>query len=148
MLAYDDEFLYLAINCRQAPGADYPAAEGPRPRDPDLRSRDRVEVLLDLDRDYATYYRLSIDHRGWPAEDCWGDSTWNPTWFVAAGTAEGTWTAEAAIPLDQLTGRYPRSQDVWALGIQRTVPGVGFQSWSTPAAATVMPEGFGYLIFE
>jgi hypothetical protein len=107
-----------------------------------------VDVFLDLDRDFATYYRLTIDQRGWPAEDCWGDSSWNPTWFVAAQTAEGTWTAEAAIPLDQLTGRYPASRDVWALGIQRTVPGVGFQSWTTPAATSVVPEGFGYLIFE
>jgi hypothetical protein len=116
--------------------------------DPDLASHDRVDVFLDLDRDYATYYRLSIDHRGWPAEGCWGDPTWNPTWFVAAHSAEGNWTAEAAIPLDQLTGRYPGPRDVWALGIQRTVPGVGFQSWTTPAATTVVPEGFGYLIFE
>ena len=148
MLAYDDEFLYLAINCRQAPGAEYPAAEGPRPRDPDLSAQDRVEVFLDLDRDFATYYRLSIDHRGWPAEGCWGDSTWDPNWFVAANTSEGIWTAEAAIPLDQLPGRYPASREVWALGIQRTVPGVGFQSWTEPAAAAVTPEGFGYLIFD
>jgi photosystem II stability/assembly factor-like uncharacterized protein len=148
MLAYDDEFLYFAINCRQAPGAEYPTTEGPRPRDPDLSSHDRVELFLDLDRDFATYYRLSIDHRGWPSEGCWGDSSWNPTWFVAADAAEGTWTAEAAIPLDQLTGRFPGPRDVWALGIQRTVPGVGFQSWSTPAAAAEMPEGFGYLVFE
>jgi photosystem II stability/assembly factor-like uncharacterized protein len=148
ILAYDDEFLYLAINCRQAPGAKYEKTEGPRPRDPDLSSHDRVEVFLDLDRDFSTYYRLSIDHRGWPSEGCWGDRSWNPTWFVAARSAEGTWTAEAAIPLDQLTGRYPGPREVWALGIQRTVPGVGFQSWSEPAAAAVMPEGFGYLIFD
>ena len=148
MLAYDDEFLYLAINCRQAPGAKYLASEGPRPRDPDLSSHDRVDVFLDLDRDFATYYRLSIDHRGWPAEGCWSDKTWDPTWFVAAHSAQGTWTAEAAIPLDQLTGRYPGPREVWALGIQRTVPGVGFQSWTTPAAAAVVPEGFGYLIFD
>lgn len=160
MLAYDDEFLYLAIKCRKAPGAKYPGTQGPRPRDPDLSARDRVDVLLDLDRDFATYYRLSIDHRGWPAEGCWGDRSWDPTWFIAArpvggavscpsdGNAEGTWTAEAAVPLDQLTGRYPQPRDAWALGIQRTVPGVGFQSWSSPAAAEVMPEGFGYLIFD
>ncbi len=86
--------------------------------------------------------------RGWPAEACWGDSTWNPTWFVASDAAEGTWRAEAAVPLDQLTGSYPSSRDAWAIGIQRTVPGVGFQSWSTPAAIDVRPEGFALLIFE
>ena len=67
---------------------------------------------------------------------------------MAAAASESAWTAEAAIPLGELTGEAPRSGQVWALGIQRNVPGVGFQSWTTPAAATVTPEGFGYLIFD
>jgi hypothetical protein len=74
--------------------------------------------------------------------------TWNPSWFVAADGDERQWCVEAAIPLEQLTGRFPRSGDVWALGIQRTVPGVGFQSWTTPASTAVVPEGFGFLVFE
>jgi len=124
------------------------AAPGPRPRDADLASRDRVELYVDLDRDYATYYRLAIDHRGWTAEDCWGDATWNPKWFVAAGSADGSWSAEAAIPLDQLTGEAPQKGAAWAIGIQRIAPGAGFQSWNTPAAVEVVPEGFGYLVFD
>ena len=148
LVAYDQEFLYLAVNCRRAPGVDYQAAGGPRPRDPDLSARDRVDFLIDLDRDWATYYRLSIDHRGWTGEACWGDATWNPSWFVAAASSGERWTAEAAIPLAELTGETSRGRRVWALGIQRNIPGVGFQSWTTPAAATVAPEGFGYLIFE
>jgi len=148
MLAYDAEFLYVAIKCRQAPGAKYETAGGPRPRDADLAAHDRVDIFLDLDRDFATYYHFSIDHRGWTAEDCWGDKTWSPKWFLAAKTEDGCWTAEAAIPLDQLAGRRPKPRDAWAMGIQRTIPGVGFQSWSSPAAPTVLPEGFGYLIFE
>jgi len=148
MLAYDAEFLYLAMRCPRATGVSYVEAEGPRSRDPDLSAFDRVDIFLDLDRDFATYYRLTIDHRGQPAEDCWGDRTWNPNWFVAARTDDDHWTAEAAIPMDQLTGRYPTSRTVWALGLQRTVPTVGFQSWTTPAATEVVPEGFGYLVFE
>ena len=147
-LAYDREFLYVAVSCRQAPGVKYPSASGPRPRDADLSGRDRVELFLDLDRDFVTAYHLVIDSRGWTAEDCWGDRTWNPTWYVAAAGTQGEWTAEAAIPLDQLTGRYPGSREVWAVGLQRTVPGVGFQSWSRPAATEAVPEGFGYLIFD
>jgi len=148
MLAYDGEFLYLAIEARRAPGAKYPSSQGPRPRNADLTEHDRVELFVDLDRDFTTYYRLAIDHRGWPAEACWGDGSWDPTWFVAAGTQGNTWTAEAAVPLDQLTGRHPTPGDAWAIGIQRIVPGVGFQSWTTPAAVAVVPEGFGYLMFE
>ncbi|MBN1589162.1 MAG: hypothetical protein JW888_06585 [Pirellulales bacterium] len=147
-LAYDDQFLYLACRCPQAPGAEDAVSSGPRERDADLSSHDRVDVLLDLDRDYVTCYRLTVDHRGWTGEDCWGDASWNPTWFVAAAAERGTWTVEAAIPLDQLTGRYPHSGDVWGLGAQRVIPGLGFQSWNTPASTTIVPEGFGYLVFE
>jgi hypothetical protein len=148
MMAHDDQFLYLAVTARQAPGAHYEPATGPRLRDADLSAHDRIDLFLDVDRDFVSYYHFAIDHRGWAAEDCWGDRTWNPTWFVAARSASGTWTAEAAIPLDQLTGRAPQPHEVWAIGIQRTVPGAGFQSWNTPAAVEVIPEGFGYLVFE
>jgi len=148
MLAYDDGFLYLAVRAVRAPGADYPQTAGPRSYDANLDGRDRVDVLLDLDRDFTTYYRLTVDHRGWTGEACWGDSAWNPTWFVAAGTDGDAWTAEAAVPLDQLTGQYPGSGTVWAVGLQRIVPGVGFQAWSEPAAPAIVPQGFGYLVFQ
>jgi hypothetical protein len=148
LVAYDREFLYLAVNCRRAPGAVYEPGDGPRPRDADLSMHDRVEFLIDLDRDWATYYRLSIDHRGWTGEACWADASWNPNWFVASHASEAAWTAEAAIPLTELTGESIQAQKVWALGIQRVIPSVGFQSWTTPAAAATAPEGFGYLIFD
>ncbi len=148
MLAYDKEFLYLGVRCPHAPGVTYAAGEGPRPRDADLSARDRVEVMLDLDRDYATYYRLAVDQRGYPAEDCWGDPTWNPTWFVAAGEEAHAWTAEAAIPLDQLTGRFPTSGSVWAVGLRRITPGVGWQAWEQTATTEIRPQRFGLLIFD
>ena len=179
--AYDDEFLYIAVTCRRATGVKYEPAPTPRPRDADLTAQDHVDVLIDIDRDFATYYRLSFDYRGFTADSLWGDTAWNPTWFVAADLTDDAWTVEAAVPLDQLTGgrrRHPpptgnpsdatrarcpchpkilirarcraavKSRDVWAVGVQRTIPGVGFQSWSTPASTQVTPEGFGYLIFE
>ncbi|MDI9444765.1 MAG: YCF48-related protein [Planctomycetota bacterium] len=148
MLAYDADFLYLAVRCRRAAGVDYAGVRGVRPRDPDLSQRDRVELFLDLDRDFTTYYRLAVDHRGFAAEDCWGDRSWDPTWFVAAGEEAGSWTAEAAIPLDQLTGSYPQPRSVWAIGLRRIIPGVGLQSWSMTTAGDVRPEQFGYLIFN
>jgi photosystem II stability/assembly factor-like uncharacterized protein len=164
MLAYDDEFLYVAVRCREQPGKSggEPAVDrsrflegdgsesrpSKRPRDADLSGQDRIEIFLDLDRDYCTYYRLAVDRRGWTNDSLWDDGTWNPTWFVAAKRDKGDWTAEAAIPLAELTGRPTKSRDVWAVGIQRVAPNVGFQSWSTPAAVTVLPDGFGFLVFR
>jgi hypothetical protein len=173
MLAHDDEFLYIAIRCHEPPSADGSEAKAQgdspifaetkigtvpetkigtvpvrRPRDADLSAHDRVEVFLDIDRDYCTYYRLAVDHRGWTSDSCWGDTTWNPEWFVAVRREKGQWTAEAAIPLAELVGRPPQPHDVWGVGVQRVAPGVGFQSWTTPAAVTVLPDGFGYLMFQ
>jgi len=148
-LAYDDEFLYLAARCTKSPDIEYPAAGATaRRRDTDLSHHDRMELYLDIDRDFSTYYRLTADHRGWPSDGCWGDPSWNPTWFIATGGDETSWTLEAAIPFEELTGRYPGERDVWAIGLQRIVPGVGFQSWTNPAAVEVIPAGFGYLVFE
>lgn len=152
MLAYDAEFLYLAAHCRASPAVEIaPSAGGPpspRPRDRDLTGHDRIELFLDVDRDFVVYDRLAVDDRGWTNDSCWNDTTWDPKWFVAANHADGGWTVEAAIPLAELVGRPPQSRDIWAIGIQRVLPGVGFQSWSTPAAVSVLPDGFGYLLFE
>lgn len=147
-LAHDREFLYVAVNCRKAPGVDYSKTDGTRQRDADLSGHDRIELFLDLDRDWTTAYRLVIDHRGWAAEDCWGSQAWNPRLFIAAADSDSSWSIEAAIPLAELVERPPESKDVWAVGIQRTVPGAGFQSWSRPAATRPLAEGFGYLIFD
>jgi len=148
LAAHDGEFLYLAIRARQSPQATYEPTPGVRPRDADLSARDRVEWFFDTDRDYATFYHLSVDYRGWTAEDCWGDATWNPTWYVAAATGDGAWTVEAAIPLAELAAGPPGAGTAWAVGIQRIVPGAGFQSLGAPAAPEVIPEGFGYLVFD
>ncbi len=147
-VAYDREYLYLAVSCREVADFQYTDADGPRPRDPDLSKQDRIELYLDLDRDWATAYRLVIDHRGWVAEDCWGDTSWDPTWYVAAERRGGNWHVEAAIPWNQLAAEPPQHHDVWAIGVQRIVPGVGFQSWSKPAAPEVVLQGMGFLIFQ
>ena len=104
-----------AFVAARPPGPATRPAPGPRIRDADLSAHDRVDVFLDMDRDFATYYRLTIDHRGWTNDSCCGDSTWDPKWYVAARTEGGYWTVEAAIPLRELTSRPPAAKEVWAL---------------------------------
>lgn len=151
-MTYDDEFLYFAISCPRASSIDYAtttaANSATRVPDTDLSGHDRVTIMLDVDRDYATYWSLTVDHRGWPAESCFHDKTWNPQWFIATGGDEQFWTIEAAVPLAELTQAKPKVRDVWTLGIQRTIPRLGLQSFSLPAAVDVVPEGMGLLVFE
>ena len=94
-----------------------------RERDEDLRNYDRVGIMIDLDRDFQTCYHLQIDQRGCLCDDCWGDKSWNPKWFVAVESNATGWTAECAIPLAELTGEAMTPGRIWACNIVRVVPG-------------------------
>ena len=148
MLAHDGQFLYLAAQCRKTPNTQYPTSDDPRPRDADLKNRDRLELLIDVDRDYATCYRLAVDHRGWVWEACAEIEAWNPDWYVAAAEDDATWTIEAAIPFDQIVASAPAEHDAWAVGLRRISPHVGFQSWTPSESPHVSAADFGLLIFR
>jgi photosystem II stability/assembly factor-like uncharacterized protein len=145
-IAYDAEYLYVAVECKRPAGRVIPPV-AKRTRDADLRAYDRVGIMIDLDRDYQTYFHLEIDERGAVAEDCWGDRSWDPTWFVASTSSPDGWTAEAAIPLKELTGDMPTIGKAWAVNVVRVLPGRGVQAWSLPADVRPRPEGMGLLLF-
>jgi hypothetical protein len=147
-LARDSEYLYFAIHCRKAPGVDYAAGGEPRTYDAPLENRDRVHLLLDLDRDYATCYRLTVDHRGGTGEACLGNAAWNPEWFVAAAADDESWTVEAAIPLKELTARPPRRREVWAVGVERIVPTAESADGNASWVDRLRPDQFKLLLFE
>jgi photosystem II stability/assembly factor-like uncharacterized protein len=147
-ITHDANFLYLALRCKHPSDGHMKDPVRPRPRDADLRDFDRVSLLLDLDRDYATYFRLEVDQRGCVCEDCWGDRSWNPKWYVAAHVEPGCWQIEAAIPLVELTVEPIRPHQAWAFNVVRTIPGKGVQAFSTPADAEPRPEGMGLLLFQ
>jgi photosystem II stability/assembly factor-like uncharacterized protein len=152
-IAHDDEFLYIAVRCPKAANLDYKTSDAPRSRDADLSQHDRVCLRFDIDRDYATAYELTVDHRGWTRDACWGDTTWDPNWYVATADDGDSWIAEAAIPLAELIDKPPAARDVWALAIRRTIPRTGYQTWSAiatrrEAASDDSPAQFGLLIFE
>jgi photosystem II stability/assembly factor-like uncharacterized protein len=145
-LAFDHNFLYVALRCRHPADRHVPPVKVRSP-DADLRSYDHVSLLIDTDRDYSTYYRLEVDQRGCVCDDCWGDASWNPRWFVAFhGDREG-WQAEIAIPMSELTGENVIPGKAWAFNLVRTLPGRGVQAWSMPAGVEPRPEGLGLLLF-
>ena len=113
-----------------------------------MSAHDRVDVWLDIDRDYRTYYRLTVDCRGWTGDACWGNTSWNPSWFVAAAEDEQEWIVEAAIAWEQLAERPPTAEDAWAVAVQRIIPSVGFQSWTQPASVAAPGERCGLLLFR
>jgi photosystem II stability/assembly factor-like uncharacterized protein len=146
-LAYDQDFLYLALRCRHAAERYVPPVKV-RQRDADLRAYDRVSLLLNLDRNYSTYFHFQVDQRGCVFEDCWGDRTWDPRWFVACRSDRTGWNIEAAIPLVELTGDHVPLGSAWACNVVRTLPGRGVQAFSLPADVDPRPEGMGLVIFS
>jgi hypothetical protein len=149
-MAFDREFLYLALRCSHPIGRHVEPGPG-RKHDEDLRGFDRISLMLDLDRDYATCFHFQVDQRGHVAEDCWGDKSWDPHWFVAVHSEPTFWVIEAAIPLTALTGDAVGNGKAWAFNVVRTVPGEGVQAFSLPAEVpevALRPEGMGLLLFS
>ena len=126
---------------------EYRIDKGPRERDADLSQTDRIELLLDVNRDWNTAYRFRFDHRGWAADGLDADGSWDPRLHVAALHDEENWRMEAAIPLEELGPAPPDTREVWAVGVERIVPTVGKQSW--PASeALIAPADSGMLLFQ
>ena len=148
-LAYDHDYLYLAVHCTYPEGRQVPVLKN-RQHDTDLRGYDRVSLLLDLDRDYSTCFHLQVDQRGCVCDDCWGDKSWDPRWFVAVQSDATSWTVEAAIPRLTLTGDPLTHGHAWAFNAVRVIPGAGVQSFSQPAEApeeAMRLEGMGLMMF-
>ncbi|MBA2117220.1 YCF48-related protein [Bremerella alba] len=149
IVGFDEDYLYLAIRCMKSKNFHYEApGERPRERDADLTSSDRVRIYLDLDRDYATSYCLSVDYRGRTADSLSGNLTWNPNWYVAADQDESTWTIEAAIPFRELSGQLLQPGDTWGMAVQRVMVSEGTEAWPSSALYEMGPAEFGLLQFR
>lgn len=140
VFANDESYLYVGVKCVKNSKLNYETDGRARTYDADLAGQDRVRLLLDVDRDYTTYFDLAVDHRGWTNDACWQDKSWNPKWFVAPGSDAGQWTCEAAIPWSELTADPPKIGGAWALSVER----LGL----APNSNVVGPNDFCLLLFK
>jgi len=149
MFMHDAEFLYIGLRCPKVPGFDYPPIPSERLRDVGMLDQDRVEILIDVERDYGTYYSLTIDSRGWVTDACLGAKSWNPQWYVARHEDEHAWYIESAIRLSELLPGMSeilmRPTVTWGIAIRRLVPGVGIECWNAENSFD-LTEGFGLLV--
>jgi hypothetical protein len=142
--------LYVGVECRGSHATASDRAAGPRPRDGDVERHDHVRLVIDVDRDYASWFELLVDSRGWTADRCWGDAAWNPPWYVARGeSAHGAgWTIEAAVPIVELAAETPAAGAVWACSVRRVTPTANGQQSTTDEADGPGPEAYSLLQFE
>ncbi len=149
IVGFDEDFLYLAIRCMKSKSFRYePPGQRARERDADVQASDRVHIYLDLDRDYATSYCLTVDYRGRTADSLSGNLAWNPNWYVAADQDKSTWTIEAAIPFSELSGQPLQPGDTWGMAVQRVLVSEGTEAWPSSARYEMGPTEFGLLQFQ
>ena len=117
-IAHDDEFLYVAARCNKL-NTYYVETTPSQQRDTDLSSQDRIQLILDFDRDCQSVFKFEVDYRGWAAESCAGAVGWNPNWYVATNQDDRAWFVECAIPLDELTTEAFDEDTVAAFAIRR-----------------------------
>jgi hypothetical protein len=147
MFLHDAEYWYIALRCPKAAGCEYPSMVGKqRLRDAGTSDQDRVEILIDTDRDYQTYYSLTIDFCGGVTDACLENRSWNPQWYVARHEDTESWYIEAAIPLSAFSQRPMMPNTIWCVAVRRLVPGVGVECWNAENSFD-LTEGFGLLIF-
>ncbi len=148
MFMHDQEYLYIGLRCPRVAGFSYPPIpEKPRSRDAAIDGQDRVEILLDVDRDYGTAYSITVDSRGWVVDACWGDKHWNPEFRVARYEDKDAWYIEAALAFSSLSDVPPLPGSAWNIGLRRIVPGVGIECWNAENSLE-LNEGLGPLFFE
>ena len=163
MVAFDEEFLFLAIRCSKSKDVRYPETATSRSYDQDLESFDRVAIQLDTDRDYATAFAMTMDSRGCVQESCGRDPGWNPKWYVASTQDDSHWTVEAAIRINELIPDNRLLKEPWAVSAKRFIPGHSQQVWplasledssismttsGLPVKGDVRPKEFGLLKFD
>lgn len=120
MFAHDEEFLFVLVRCNKIKGQGYDAKAVSQVHDADVLRQDRIELQFDLDRDYASAMRFTIDHRGLATEECSGCVGWNPDWYLARNETPDAWTVEIAIPFSRLAFGSPVVDDeVWAVSLRR-----------------------------
>lgn len=144
----DKDYLYFAARCPTSSTLRAKETAAPARRDAHDDRDDRVELLIDVDRDWATFFRFAICEDGSTLDECGGDRSWNPKWFAAVVLEEGQWCAECAIPLSAIVPYAPEAGDAWAIGIQRRGAQRMLESWTHPATCGGHAPGFGVLLTE
>lgn len=121
LLLYDDNFLYIGVRAFDEP--DKILAWEMR-RDGDMKSDDRLELVIDSFHDRRNAYRFRINPLGARGDGLveggrnLGDD-WDGIWLGRTSVNHNGWVAEIAIPFKTLSFD-PRNPD-WGFNIERVI---------------------------
>ena len=121
-LAYDDEALYIAVNCY---GTSPDSVVARLSRRDHWTEMDWVSVNIDPHHDHQSGYWFLLGASGWQMDgilydDDNDDDTWNGVWEGDAAIGETGWSAEYRIPYHVL--RFAQADDyTWGINVQRQI---------------------------
>lgn len=145
--AYDDDYVYFAIQCQRPQLKQEATVQTSRQYDSDLSQLDRIELMIDTDRDYNTAINLAVAEDGRTFDRCGDLAEYNPRWYVAVQADAATWTAEVAIERQALTTRPITAGKAWAVTARRIGPGITPESWSQLRTNLPLKQSAGLLLF-
>ncbi|MEA3402953.1 MAG: DUF4091 domain-containing protein [Armatimonadota bacterium] len=125
-IAHDGESLYVGVQCRE-PHPDQLLTEHTE-RDSDVYLDDCVEVFLDTDLDFRTYYHFLVNAANVQRDESRAmggktpeDVAWNAGWRSAVAVGGPGWSVEMAIPFSEVGLELGRDTAV-GLNICRSAP--------------------------
>jgi hypothetical protein len=152
-VAYDDQYVYVAIRCDDRTPDRIAAGLGRRD---DFPPTDTVGIGFDPRHDHQTGYVFATNPSGvqrdvYFFDDDNSDNEFNAVWEVRAAINDRGWTAEFRIPFSQMRfTASPSAGQVWGFSIRRTI-----QRRSEEGEWTGRPRGergevsrWGHLLFE
>ncbi len=141
-ILFDDEKLYVAFRCDDSAADDIVANH--MQRDADLNENDSVSLILDTYNDGRGGYFFSTNALGAQRDGKLSNEghdlneAWDCVWACKAQRDSAGWSAEMAIPFDQL--RYTeQSEAVWGINIGRTIRRKNEEVYLLPS-----PQEYGF----
>ena len=154
-LGHLDNDLYIGVRAHE-PSTENLAATAIERDDPNISRDDCIELFLDTDHDYQTYYHIIVNSIG-TITDQYNDGssrTGNLDWDGVSALAtrmEGTsWTVELLIPGHRFKTNRIRYNDAWGFNLARVrvAHSSEYSQWVPTYGSAHRPDRFGFLLFE
>ena len=124
-------------------------------RDANAWQDDCIEIFLDINQDYVSFYQIVINSLGTIFDDHsdgtspQGDVRWNGEYDTAIKKDETFWTVELGIPVDQFKKKI-KAGDIWGFNVARIriANAAEYGQWVPTYGRARRPDRFGFLVFE
>lgn len=151
-VCYDNNFLYLAFNCREDEMDKM--KQTITTRDWETLTDDSVVFYLDPNRDGKSFFCFGVTAFGvtmdYKASQGKKNRSWNPEWNIKVQRDEKGYIIEAAIPFKSLECKSPLRGTEWRINAfrMRTPTKPELTGWNPPVKELSNPAGFGRTVFE